>query len=133
MLNAITSFQKVYFGENEYIVILTGREHFNAHLMLWMYYKEKYGVEDTKYRKMSDAFWLMCHTRKDTKIKLNCLTYEFLREERTEIRRTAWVGENNPNSYKHLSLEEQLIIRERLKINTAKQMKAVLRCNIETL
>ena len=45
-------FPKSIFGKNNYIVKLTLREHFVAHLLLWKYYKRKYGNKNQKTIKM---------------------------------------------------------------------------------
>ena len=86
-------FPKSIFGKNKSIVILTAREHFIAHLLLWKYYQKKYGNKNEKTKKMLNAVWWMRHT--DNK-QINSKIYETLKINKAIIMSESMSGENNP-------------------------------------
>lgn len=51
------------FGDNNRVVVLTAREHYVAHLLLWKTFQHRYGDEDIKTIKLAHAYCLMCVTR----------------------------------------------------------------------
>ncbi len=122
-------FPKSIFGENKTIVILTAKEHYIAHHLLWKYYKKKYGIRDAKTIKMSNAFWFISNKIK----KVNSKIYEKLKFEHSENQKR-FTGKMNPfygkrhskeNNEKNraranlqFSSEEN---REKQRNNTAKQ------------
>lgn len=69
------TFPKSIFGNNNRIVILTGREHYIAHALLEKIFIERYGLKDRKTIKMITAFW--CMNNQNTKNEyLNSYLYE---------------------------------------------------------
>ena len=59
---------------SKYIVLLTAREHFIAHHLLWKYYQKKCGDKNWKSKKMLYAFWQM--QRLKNRILLNSHWFE---------------------------------------------------------
>ena len=47
------------YGNNNKIVILTGREHYVAHALLEKAFIKRYGIDDIRAKKMITAFWCM--------------------------------------------------------------------------
>lgn len=73
-------YPKSIFGDNNYIVKLTAREHYIVHKLLWWGLRTKYGYENYLTRKMVYAF--TCMTLESTfqnRINHNSKDYEFLR------------------------------------------------------
>ena len=52
-------FPKSIFGNNNRIVLLTGREHYIAHALLEKICIKRYGLKHWKTQKMITAFWCM--------------------------------------------------------------------------
>ena len=82
------TFPKSIFGVNNRLVILTAREHYIAHLLLYKLFKLRYGIDNYKTKKMFNALWLMCIMRKN----FNSHIYENLRIKSAEF----IIGDNNP-------------------------------------
>jgi len=59
-------YPKSIYGENNDMVVLTGREHFIVHHLLWWGYREEYGINDYRSIKMACAFTFMSTYSKDT-------------------------------------------------------------------
>jgi len=77
------TFPKSIFGNNNRIVILTGREHYIAHALLEKIFIERYGLKDRRTIKMITAFW--CMNNQNTKNEyFNSYLYETLRERYIE-------------------------------------------------
>lgn len=68
-------FPKSIFGNNNRIVLLTGREHYIAHALLEKIFIKKYGLNNWKTQKMSHAFWCM-NIRKNKESYHNSILYE---------------------------------------------------------
>ena len=69
------TFPKSIFGNNNRIVLLTGREHYIAHALLEKIYIKRYGLKDRKTIKMITAFW--CMNNQNTKNEyFNSYLYE---------------------------------------------------------
>jgi hypothetical protein len=71
-------FPKSIFGNNNKIVVLTGREHYIAHALLEKIYIKRYGLKDKKTKKMIIAFWCM-NNQKTKNEYLNSYLYEVSR------------------------------------------------------
>ena len=69
------TFPKSIFGNNNRIVILTGREHYIAHALLEKIFIERYGLKDRRTIKMITAFWCM-NNQKTKNEYLNSYLYE---------------------------------------------------------
>jgi hypothetical protein len=52
-------FPESIYGKNKSTVRLTLREHYIAHLLLWKYFKKRYGTHNYRTRKMAQAFYMM--------------------------------------------------------------------------
>ena len=77
------TFPKSIFGNNNRIVILTGREHYIAHALLEKICIKRYGLKHWKTQKMITAFW--CMNNQNTKNEyFNSYLYETLRERYIE-------------------------------------------------
>jgi hypothetical protein len=59
-------FPKSIYGENNNTVLLTLREHYIAHKLLWKLMKKRYGKSDSRTRKMANAFHFMIYGKGDT-------------------------------------------------------------------
>lgn len=59
------------YGKNTRIVLLTLREHYIAHKLLWKACKKRYGYADPKTRKMANAFHWMVYGVGDTNREKN--------------------------------------------------------------
>lgn len=78
------------FEKNNNTILLTPREHYIAHLLLYNIYKYRCGVNNIKTYKMAKAFcWMM--TRDE--IKLNSKRYEYCKKRASE----SMMGDNNPS------------------------------------
>jgi hypothetical protein len=76
-------FPKSIFGNNNRIVLLTGREHYIAHALLEKICIKRYGLKHWKTQKMIAAFW--CMNNQNTKNEyFNSYLYETLRERYIE-------------------------------------------------
>jgi hypothetical protein len=78
------------FGKNSRMVVLTAREHYVAHFLLYKVCAKRYGKNHSYFKKMQLAFWLMCNYDRygNTCSKL----YQILREEISQ----RYSGDNNP-------------------------------------
>lgn len=78
------------FGKNNRIVVLTAREHYVAHFLLYRLFAKRYGKTHSHFKKMQLAFWLMCNYDRygNTCSRL----YQILREEISQ----RYSGDNNP-------------------------------------
>lgn len=56
-------FPKSIFGNNDFIVKLTARQHYIAHALLEKIYIQRYGDQDVRTKKMVHAFFMMNNTR----------------------------------------------------------------------
>lgn len=54
-------FPQSIYGKNDNIVILTLREHYVSHLLLWKYFRKRYGPQDYRTRKMAQAYHMMVY------------------------------------------------------------------------
>ena len=68
-------FPKSIYGNNNRIVILTGREHYIAHALLEKALIKRYGINDNRTKKMITAFWCM-NNQKTKNEYLNSYLYE---------------------------------------------------------
>ena len=71
-------FPKSIYGNNNRIVVLTGREHYIAHALLEKALIKRYGKNDKRTIKMTVAFWCM-NNQKTKNEYLNSHLYESLR------------------------------------------------------
>lgn len=78
------------FGKNNKIVILTAREHYVAHFLLYKLCINRYGKNHIYSKKMEVAFWFMCNCKKygNTSSRL----YQVLREKISK----EYSGDKNP-------------------------------------
>jgi hypothetical protein len=53
------------YGKNDFVVPLTLREHYIAHKLLWKIFKNRYGPDNEKTRKMAMAFHFMIYGKGD--------------------------------------------------------------------
>lgn len=104
-------FPKSIFGQNKILVILTGKEHYIAHHLLWKYYLKKYGSKDHKTIKMLQAFWYM-NINPQTKefVKISPKKYEHYRTEFAKQQSILFQGKNHPLYGKSPSEETKLKI-----------------------
>ena len=73
-------FPKSIFGNNDRIVVLTGREHYIAHLLLQKMCEKRYGVESKRTQKM-----LCAHINMKSKGRyFNSHLYEIAKEKRSK-------------------------------------------------
>jgi hypothetical protein len=73
-------FPKSIFGNNDRIVVLTGREHYIAHLLLQKMCEKRYGVESKRTQKM-----LCAHINMKSKGRyFNSYLYEIAKEKRSK-------------------------------------------------
>ena len=79
------------YGKNKRIVILTGREHYIAHFLLYKVCVKRYGKLHYKTKKMQLAFWLMCN-HSSYEIRLHSKIYQKIREDISK----QFSGNNNP-------------------------------------
>jgi hypothetical protein len=79
------------YGKNDRIVILTGREHFIAHWLLYKMCLKRYGNDHPNTIKMSRAWWNMSlnHNNK----RYNSRSFEYARKAMAE----SFKGEKNPS------------------------------------
>jgi hypothetical protein len=84
------TFPKSIFGNNNRIVILSGREHYIAHSLLEKVCIQRYGLKHGKTQKMITAFW--CMNNQNTKNEyFNSYLYEGARARKSLL----MSGENN--------------------------------------
>ena len=83
-------FPVAIFGKNNSTVLLTPREHYIAHLLIYNIYKYRYGTKNNKTYKMAKAFcWMM--TRDE--VKYSSRRYEYCKNKASET----MLGDNNPS------------------------------------
>jgi hypothetical protein len=81
------------FGSNENIVVLSIREHFVAHKLLYMIYKKRYGNKDWRTKKMLHAARMMIYGfNRNQRITVSSFWYAKFREHNSIRSR----GKNNP-------------------------------------
>ena len=85
-------FPKSIFGENSFIICLTAKEHYIAHLLLWKYYKKNYGTKDGRTQRMCYAFYLMCNVSG----KKYSRQYSKAREDFSFSLSIRYLGQGNP-------------------------------------
>jgi hypothetical protein len=75
------------FGKNKGIVILTAKEHYIAHLLLWKGFGKRYGKDNQKTIKMFYALWMFqVNPNQDANRKINSKTYKILKEKFSKMR-----------------------------------------------
>lgn len=81
------------YGENNYIVKLTPREHYIAHALLCKIFVKRYGKKDQRSVKMIRAFWFM-HSKGPLQKEryINSRFYETLKS----LHKESMSGSNNP-------------------------------------
>lgn len=80
-------FPKSIFGKNNRIVVLTAREHYIIHLLLWKGFKKRYGNKDQKTIKMFYALWMFqMNPNKKSDRKINSRIYELLKKDFSKVR-----------------------------------------------
>ena len=110
-------FPKSIFGNNNRIIVLTAREHYISHLLLWKGYKKRYGEKNQKTIKMFYALWYMINGAKGNRY-FNSKLYEEMRNEFINIRKddTKWRNnfllgrqkmKNNPEYKKMMSVRNK--------------------------
>lgn len=81
------------FGPNDYIAVLSTREHFVAHKLLYMIFKKRYGEENWRTKKMLHAARMMIYGfNRSQRITVSSFWYAKFREHNSLRSR----GENNP-------------------------------------
>ena len=106
-------FPKSIFGNNDRVVVLTGREHYIAHALLEKICIQRYGLSDKKTIKMMKCHFLM----KDGRRYYNSYLYECVRNRVSNIIK----GENHHNYGKLLKNETREKISNSLKIRYSKE------------
>ena len=111
-------YPKSIFGENDYIVFLTGREHFLIHKMLWLGFRKEFGTKDKRTISMAYAFHCMRMTNKNHKrYKIEySKDYELLKIANTEANSEyysdpeirAKIGEQSKENWKDPKYRENL-------------------------
>lgn len=79
------------FGKNDRIVLLTAKEHYIVHFLLWKECKKRYGIFHYKTKKMHFAFNQM--TWKCSENRYTSKTFEIARS----VNKIYFSGENNPS------------------------------------
>lgn len=74
-------------NSNENLIILTAREHYIAHWMLWLAYKNP---------QMTGAFMMMHSFNYKQKREYNSRRYELLKKDYSELKKITMLGEGNP-------------------------------------
>jgi hypothetical protein len=111
-------FPKSIFGNNNRIVVLTGREHYIAHALLEKVCIQRYGLDYWKTQKMVYAFWCMNAT-KNKRNYCNSLLYESSKINQRKIVSEKMKGNKNSlGIIKSKETIEKLIIA-----NTGKKCK----------
>ena len=89
---------KSIYGPGE-TVVLTAKEHFLVHYMLWKGLRQKYGTKDDRTIKMANAFNCMRMYSGSTdyrkRYKINAIMYEQLKIATIESQREKMIGEGN--------------------------------------
>jgi hypothetical protein len=111
------TFPKSIFGNNTRVVVLTAREHYIAHLLLWKICEKRYGSKNQKTIKMFYALWYMNNGSKCNRY-FNSKLYEMMRNNFIDIRKndTKWrdnflLGrqrmKNNPQYVKMMTIRNK--------------------------
>jgi hypothetical protein len=79
-------FPESVYGRNSYTVLLTFREHYIAHKLLWKAFKFRYGEHHHKTRKMASAYHFMVYGKGDTHRNLEIYTSRVYSSARKAIR-----------------------------------------------
>jgi hypothetical protein len=119
------TFPKSIFGNNDRIVILTGREHYIAHALLERVCIKRYGMKDKKTIKMINAVICM----KGRKKYYNSLLYECTRKRFSNCLK------NKPKTVEHrkkiaeksIQRYNNMVEREKISIHMKKYHKTVNR------
>jgi putative SOS response-associated peptidase YedK len=80
------TFPKSIFGKNNRVVVLTTREHYVAHLLLWKICKKRYKSKNQKTIKMFYALWYMNNRSKENRY-CNSKLYEIMRNKFINVRK----------------------------------------------
>lgn len=81
------TFPKSIFGKNNRVVVLTAREHYVAHLLLWKAFEKRYGKCNQKTIKMFYALWMFqVNPNQNANRKINSKTYKILKEKFSKMR-----------------------------------------------
>lgn len=113
------------YGKNNYIVALTPREHYVAHVLLYRALKHRYGVKDKRVIKMLGAVILLGSANfNGEKRKINSRLYQEIKQEYRILQSIRGKGENNPNFGKKHSIEARKKISDGL---TGKKHSAEVR------
>ena len=83
-------FPNSIFGNNKSTTILTAKEHYVAHHLLWKYYQKKYGNNDKRTKSMCSAFWLMTNSEKNKRVSSKI--YSKLKEDFSLVMREYILG-----------------------------------------
>ena len=77
------------FGDNDFVIHLTPKEHYIAHLLLWKAYRKRYGILDVRTRKMAVAFHWMIYGRSSARKSLNLISslYQLARQAAVESKK----------------------------------------------
>jgi hypothetical protein len=70
------TFPKSIFGKNKRTVLLTAREHYIAHALLWKSCEKRYGKNHNKTIKCLHAFWMMNVHMRSKRNVFNSILYE---------------------------------------------------------
>lgn len=89
-------FPRSIFGDNKYVALLTLKEHYLVHKILYKYYIKKYGIHDIKTVKMMHALYVMSNKHLPENRKTNSRTYAKLREQFCKRMSENFSGSNNP-------------------------------------
>jgi hypothetical protein len=88
------TFPKSIFGNNNRLVVLTAREHYISHLLLWKGFGKRYGEKNQKTIKMFYALWYMNNGSRISRY-YNSKIYEKLREKFIDVRKNDSKWKNN--------------------------------------
>ena len=86
------------YGKNDLVVILTIREHYIAHKLLWKAFVRRYGKDSLKTKKMAMAFHMMVYCIGDTSREIAKNSYMYksarlaARESKLNIGRPDMIG-----------------------------------------
>ena len=106
------------FGENKYLVKLTYRQHFIAHLLLMKAFQRRYGRHHPKTAKMNMAFHRMVYTTKRKYQKCTSYIFELARKACVEAKKgkrneTLRLIHQNKRRYKEMGLPYPQKIKKR--------------------
>lgn len=85
-------------NDKKNIVLLTAREHYICHWLLYLIHPDN--------KKVKHAFWMMCNTKssnQDRTYTISSRFYESVKKEISEIKSNAMLGQGNPNFGKSVS------------------------------